>query len=131
MPLSTQLPFLYLSEDEIRGRGVFTSELISPESTIELCPVIILNEEDTKQIHQTHLHDYYFLWDIEKGTSAIALGYGSLYNHSDNNNAEFELDIEHNLIRFIAIKPITAGEEITVDYKGLKEEGNRLWFEPE
>ena len=128
MPLSTQLPFLYIAHDETKGRCIFTSEEISKGSIIEICPVIILDQNDTTVIHKTRLHDYYFVWDIEKYTSAIALGYGSLYNHDDNNNAEFEIDLNENVIRIIAQRQINTGEEITLDYKGLKEENNKLWF---
>jgi len=128
MPLSTQLPYLYIADDDNKGRSVFTSEDIEEGSIIEICHVVILNKKDTKIIHETHLHDYYFVWDIVKGTSAIALGYGSLYNHDDDNNAEFELDLIENVIRIIAQRKISAGEEITLDYKGHKEEGNKLWF---
>lgn len=128
MPLSTQLPFLFIVNEASKGRGVFTSEDISKGSIIEICHVIILNKEDTRMIHETHLHDYYFVWDIVKKTSALALGYGSLYNHDDNNNAEFELDLVEKVIRIIAQKQISSGEEITLDYKGHKEEGNKLWF---
>jgi len=128
MPLSTQLPFLYIIEDEEKGRMVCSSERIEKGSIIELCHVIILNEKDTKIIHETHLHDYYFVWDIVKNTSALALGYGSLYNHDDNNNADFELELIQKVIRIIAIREIEPGEEITLDYRGHKEEGNKLWF---
>lgn len=128
MPLSTQLPFLFISNDDEKGRGVFTSEDIAAGSIIEICPVIILNPNDTECIHKTFLHDYYFVWDIEVRSSALALGYGSLYNHSDDNNAEFEIDLIEKVIRIIAEKNIEAGAEITLDYKGLKEENNELWF---
>ena len=128
MPLSTQLPFLYVAHDDVKGRSVFTSEKIEEGSIVEICHVIILNKEDTRAIHETHLHDYYFVWDIVRGTSALALGFGSLYNHDDDNNAEFELDLIEKVIRIIAQRNIEAGEEITLDYKGHKEEGNELWF---
>ena len=128
MPLSTQLPFLYFLETEEKGRAVFSSEDIPRGTLIESAPVIILNAEDTARIHQTHLHDYYFTWDLDAKTSAIALGYGSLYNHSDTPNASFELDRTAKAIRFIAIQDIPANKEITVDYIALKDEGYNLWF---
>jgi SET domain-containing protein len=131
MPLSTQIPCLYIINNEQRGRSVLTSEHIPKDSIIEICPVIILSEEDTKNIHKTHLHDYYFVWDIEKGSSAIALGYGSLYNHSETPNAEIELDYSETCIRFIATRDIDNGEEITIDYIAAKDENIKLWFDPQ
>ena len=130
MPLSTQLPGLYYLETESKGRSVFTSEDIVEGSIIEVCPVIIINPEETQVIHKTHLHDYYFIWDIETGSSAIALGYGSLYNHDEHPNSEFELDRANLTIRFIALKNISAGTELTVNYIAAKEEGVKLWFDP-
>lgn len=122
-------PELYIIKDE-KGRGVYCREKLTKGSLIELCQVILLSSEDTQKIHKTRIHDYYFVWDISAGTSAIALGNGSLYNHSDNPNAEFELDIEFQLIKFTAIKDIEPGEEILVSYINKTEKDFELWFEP-
>ncbi len=130
MPLSTQLPGLYYLETESRGRSVFTSEDIVQGSIIEICPVIIISPEETQVIHKTQLHDYYFIWDMETGSSAIALGYGSLYNHSESPNVEFELDKSNQTIRFLALRNIQAGDELTADYIAAKDEGVTLWFDP-
>ena len=131
MMLTTQRPGLYIISQEIKKRCIFCVDDIVEGSIIEICPVIILGPEDTKLIHKTTLHDYYFVWDIEVGSSAIALGYGSLYNHSDEPNADFDIVPESNEIRFFATQDINAGTEIVIDYIGLKEEGSLLWFDPE
>ena len=123
-------PKLFVMTVEGKGLSVFAAEDIISDSIIELCQVIILNKEDTQAIHRTHLHDYYFIWDIEKGESAIALGNGSVYNHSEEANATFTLDHENRLISFYAIKDIAAGDEITIDYLPMKESGYELWFKP-
>ena len=130
MALTTQLPGLYLLEVEEKGRGVFCLEDISKESLIELCPVIIIPPKETAIIHKTSLHDYYFIWDIDANSSAIALGYGSLYNHSENANADFYSDKADHQIKIIASRDIPAGEEITINYISIKETGFELWFEP-
>lgn len=130
MSLTTQIPGLYILDTENRGRAVFCVENISKGSLIEICPVIVLNTKDTDLVHMTKLHDYYFVWDIDRGTSAIALGFGSLYNHSELPSAEFEIDMETKEIRFLALKDIPSGEEITIDYIAAKDEGGKLWFEP-
>ncbi len=130
--MSTQIPGLYILETEEKGRGVFTSVPISKGDLIESAPVIIINDEDRKVIHETKLHDYYFLWGNgpEKSTyhAAIALGYGSLYNHSKEANAEFVPVFEEEVIEFVATRDIEAGEEILIKY----DEGNHadfeLWF---
>lgn len=127
--MKTQLPGLYIVPTEAKGRSVFCVRDILEGSIIEICPVIILNAADTEAIHKTGLHDYYFVWDIEQNTSAIALGYGSLYNHSENPNADFDILPETEEISFFALRDIPAGEEITIDYIASKDEGIKLWFE--
>lgn len=106
---------------------MFTSEPITPGDLIEISPVVVLPAKDLKLIHQTHLHDYYFLW--EKSQCAIALGYGSLYNHAMNPNADYGMDYEDRSISFFAIRAIDAGEEITINYVSGGEEKTELWFE--
>ncbi|MFT4749987.1 MAG: SET domain-containing protein [Neolewinella sp.] len=122
----SSLPFLYLAPSLLGGRGVFTGAEIPAGTTIELAPVILLSAGDRKVVHKTHLHDYYFQWDGDR--AAIALGYGSLYNHSDGANAEFELDYDFDQIRFVAVQNIPAGAEITTDYRTGDPE-MKLWFE--
>ena len=104
--LKTQLPGLYILETESKGRGVYTSTSIPKGSLIEICPCILLSTSDTQKIHETLLHDYYFLWDTEKKTSVIALGFGSLYNHSRQPNAQFTLNYDDQTIVFVAIEEI-------------------------
>ena len=87
-------------------------------SFIEICPVIIISEADKKKIHKTFLHDYYFLWGIAEKQAAIALGYGSLYNHSYAPNAQFVAILEEESILIESILPIEAGSEITINYNG-------------
>ena len=129
--LNTQLPGLYIQDEPKKGRSVYCIQDIQKGDMIELCPAIILSRTDTEKIHTTGLHDYYFIWDLEEGSSAIALGYGSLYNHSSNPNAEFETDHDSRMIKIIAFRDIDAHEEICLDYtSGLKTE-HGLWFDPE
>ena len=124
----SSLPFLYISSSPIGGRGVFTGAQIPAGTTIELAPIILLSATDRKVVHETHLHDYYFQWDGDR--AAIALGFGSLYNHSDEANAEFELDYAFKQIRFVALQDIPAGAEITTNYR-TGDPSMELWFEKE
>lgn len=104
---------------------MFTGAEIPAGTIIELSPVILLSAEDRKAIHGTHLHDYYFQWDGDR--AAIALGLGSLYNHDDKANADFELDYEFRQIRFTALRLIKPGEEITTNYRN-GDPTMKLWF---
>ena len=118
------LPSLYVRPSPLGGRGIFTSALIPASGIVELAPVIELTAADRERIHATGLHDYYFIWGAG---AAIALGYGSLYNHSPSPNLDYELDYDFGQIRFSALRDIAAGEELLIDYKaGDEREG--LWF---
>ena len=120
-------PDLYIKDNPTTGRGVYTASAIPAGSVIELAPVILLSASDREVIHGTHLHDYYYTWDGDR--AAISLGYGSLYNHSDRANAEFELDYDARMIRFTALRDIRSGEEITTDYR-VGDPEMQLWFKP-
>ncbi len=126
--MSLHIPGLYIAESTGKGRGVFTAELLEPGDVIEICPVIVLSNRDLTAIHQTGLHDYYFLWGPQREQCAIALGYGSLYNHNDQPNAEIELDFAEENIVIRSVKPIQPGEEITIHYHSDPEFGGKLWF---
>jgi len=125
---STQIPGLYLLHHPKKGRGVYSANDIEKGSIIEVCPVIVFSKKDLKKIHLTSLHDYYFLWGKKRRKGAIALGYGSLYNHSENPNAEFEIDLENNEIRIICSTKISTGSEITISYTNAIKKDVKLWF---
>ncbi len=66
-------------------------------------------------IDQTLIYEYYFDWD---GDAALALGLGSLYNHSGTPNAEYIKDTQNDVVTVRAIAAIAAGEEIVFSYSG-------------
>ena len=68
--------------------------------------------------HDSTLHDYYFLWGDEENQCAIALGFGSLYNHDYEPNARYFVDPEEETMEIYATKEIFPGDEITVTYNG-------------
>ncbi len=127
--LLSQMPNLYILHHPEKGRCVHCAEDIPKGALIEICNVIVLSKEDATLIHKTHLHDYYFLWDEKIGSIGIALGYGSLYNHSSSPNAETESMIETDELRILATRDIPAGEEITFDYQGTMKD-TEIWFAP-
>ena len=118
---------LYIAYSETKGRGVYTAEMIAEGSVIEVCPVIIIPEGTRPILHRTVLHDYYFEWGEDRKSAAIALGYGSLYNHDADANAHIILDFDAQEIVFEAIIDILPGSEICIDYRGQDGSGV-LWF---
>lgn len=112
----------------LHGNGVFATADLQEGEIIEICPIILLDKKDTEIIDKTHLYNYYFSWQ-DKG-SAIALGYGSIYNHSYEPNATYEKDMERNVLVFKAIKTIQAFEEIIVNYNnGDPQNKTAVWFD--
>jgi len=93
----------------ISGSGVFAKENITPDTIIEKCPVLLL--DSLPQV----LVNYCFVWPKSK-SPALALGYGSLYNHSDSPNAKFTTDTKNKQILIRALTPIANGEEIFIHY---------------
>jgi SET domain-containing protein len=100
------------------GRGVFAKCDISPERIIEYCPVIEISAEHVPKLMMTNAVDYYFMWGDNLSAGAIALGYGSLYNHSYHSNATFCRKLKDKTIEIKAIRNIKKGEEITINYNG-------------
>lgn len=110
------------------GRGILSTQSIAEGELIERCPIIFLTEKDYPLAKQTTLLNYYFLNENED-RSAIALGYGSLYNHSYTPNATYKKYLEEGYIDFVAIKNIVPGEEITVNYNyGNPDDKKKLWI---
>ena len=116
-----------VKKSKIHNKGVFAKKNIRKNEVIEICNLIILNQKDTEIINKTSLYDYYFSWN-DKG-SGIALGNGSLYNHSYEPNAKYEKNFITNTLRIVALKSITAGSEITVNYNGNPKQKNKVWFD--
>jgi uncharacterized protein len=119
---------LYIAESPERGRGVYTAVPIKTGDLIEVCHIILIPKAQLPIIHKTVLHDYYFLWGEDLDECAIALGYGSLYNHTTFPNANFILDLYNNTIDIEAIEDIAPGQEITLNYHGEPGNTDELWF---
>jgi SET domain-containing protein len=124
-----RLPGIYFAPSEKGGRGVFSAIHISEGTLIEVCPMIVLPEEDFQKIHDSTLHDYYFLWGDEENQCAIALGFGSLYNNDYEPNARYFVDPEEETMEIYAIREIFPGDEITVTYNGHPDDKSLVWFE--
>ncbi|MCZ2260002.1 SET domain-containing protein [Sporosarcina sp. G11-34] len=111
------------------GRGIFATRDIKTGELIEVSPVLTSSKNDWKYLKKTVLYNYCFSWGENYEHTAIALGYGSLYNHSYTPNAEYKYNIDNLSIDFYAISDITDGQEITINYNESSEDDSPLWFE--
>ena len=110
-----------IAHSEGKGRGVFAAKKFRSGEIIEQAPVIVIPGRELQHIKDTVLNDYYFIWGQDQDklkTGAIALGYGSLYNHSYSPNATFIKKHKDLIIEFKALQDIEEGEEITINYNG-------------
>lgn len=112
-----------------KGRGVVAKRPFRAGETIERPPVIVIPASDAPKIRATSLAGYYFEWGEDCQQAAIALGYGSLYNHSYAPNARYVFRESEECLEFLALREIAAGEEITINYNNLEESAsNPLHF---
>jgi SET domain-containing protein len=123
------LASLFIGPAGSMGRGVFTSEDLEADLTIEISPVIVMGLEERKLLDQTLLHDYIFEWGEDQKQCCMALGYLAVYNHSYQSNCEYEMDFEANSIRVTTVRPIKAGEELFINYNGTWNDAKPLWFD--
>ena len=64
-----------------------------------------------------------------KGTSALGLGYASMYNHANPANMRYESALGSNAIMFIAVRYIEKDEELTINYNGREPLSTEdIWF---
>ena len=126
--MQMSFPKLYIQESAKRGRGVYSSVSFEVDDLIEICPVIVCPPSDYEHIHNSILHDFYFLWGKDYDHYAIALGYGSIYNHSSQPNAKMVMDLDKNTIDVYCIKAINPGDEILFDYQDHDQIKLELWF---
>ena len=122
MPLSHSAK-IEVRTTKAKGRSVFATAHIKAGEIIERVPVILVTWD---QIADSELYDYAFTWSKKK--VAIALGYGSMYNHSYDPNARYD-DIGKSTKVFSAIRDIQKGEEITVNYNGDPEVTDAVEFD--
>lgn len=111
------------------GRGVFAAQDIAQDEVIERCPAVVCKKEDKEFLRHTDLLYYYFRWDVAEDNhqAAIALGYGSLYNHSYTPNVLYKKIFTESTIEFVALRDIKSGEELFVNYNGDPKDQSPVW----
>lgn len=118
---------LYVADSPLHATGVFAGRDFAADEVIETAPVIVFPADQLEHVDQTSLHGYYFAWADDGG--GLALGFGSLYNHSFAPNARYETDWDGGVVVFSALVDIAADEEILINYNGDPESQEALWFD--
>ncbi|KAL1736663.1 hypothetical protein EV714DRAFT_198278 [Schizophyllum commune] len=105
-----------------KGRGVYAAREISSQTLLEISPVLLFDREEYAEHGRHTLLDHYtFVW--KDGRMALALGLGSLFNHSSAPNVSYVLEPLTESIRYTTTRRILLGEELCIFY------GHKLWFD--
>lgn len=122
---------LYLSTVAGKGRGVFCSAAILAGEIIEIAPVMIFSEADSKKLAETLIGDYTFTGALLPAdiaaragivtpdkASCFVMGLISYCNHRTVPNTVCSLESEYHTALFIlrAKQDIAPGEEICINY---------------
>ena len=109
--------YVEMKSSSIHGNGMFATCDIKADTVIERAPIIPIDR--TNDLTDTSLLRRY---DITyKDKHAVMLGYASIYNHKDTNNAEWDFDPDKDVLVIKSVKNIKKGDEIFVNY------GDKYW----
>jgi len=122
-------PYLFVENTAEKGRGVFTHERIPAHTVIEVSPVIVMEKADREHLDKTLLHDYIFVWGKDNDKCCMALGLIPIYNHNYKSNCEYFMDFDDDTIMIETLRVIEKGEELTINYNGDANDGERVWFD--
>ena len=102
---------IYIRQSRIAnaGRGVYARRDIKKDEIIEKCPIIEVPKHDVANLRESILVTYFFYFGKNKERLIIALGFGSIYNHTYEPNATYK--IKH-LLPFLNQKGLTLYQSI-------------------
>ncbi|KAF9481206.1 hypothetical protein BDN70DRAFT_912372 [Pholiota conissans] len=104
-----------------KGRGVYASRLIPRNTLVEVSPVLLFSKDEYEKYGKHTIIDHYsFKWP--DGRLALALGLGSIFNHSHSPNTSYTRDTKLDCIMYTTVHDVQPGEELCIYY------GDNLWF---
>ena len=101
-----------------KGRGVYARVFIPEGTVFERAPLLVMPAREALSEDSHVLPAYVF--EYGKNKVALALGFGSLYNHSYQPNARYD-DAAGQVKEYRAMRDIQPGEEITINYNGAED----------
>lgn len=102
-----------------KGLGVYAARAYHTGDVVERSPVVVFDLPAVGELpHEICVRMFNWQWLIDgsSGRQAIALGYGSLYNHGKVPNLRYVAVEGTHTLEFIALNDIAAGDELTIDY---------------
>ena len=136
-PSFTQSSLIEVRRDTSKGRGargVYARAPIPSGTEIERVPVILIPKaqvfgENLMSRNAARISWYVFSWNVptKREYVAVALGYGSIYNHSYTPNAVYACHAP-DAISYTALRDIEPGEEVTINYNGKPDDLSPMYF---
>jgi hypothetical protein len=127
-------PAVYIKDTGTpRGRGVFAGRAFNQGEVVEECPVVPFDPLPDRRLPQ-EIKRIVFGWanilGLKRLRPAIALGYGSMYNHSNPASLRCQGDAKRLVLQFIAVRDIAADEEMTINYNSIASSvsNDDAWF---
>lgn len=120
-------PAVRVARVDGKGRGVVATRAIAAGEVIERAPVVVIPVAHRADLERTVLDHYVYDWP--NGALAVALGSGSIYNHSYAPNATYVKRVDDGELEYIALVNIADGDEILVNYNGDPDDRTPLWFD--
>lgn len=128
-------PIIYITyTDPQIGKGVFAAQTFHKGDIVEICPVVIISGpfDELPPTLKKRIFNWHHLTKGADGPHGLALGYGSLYNHSDDPNLYYEAVDSESCLYFKAKRKIKPDEQLTINYDhayGNKGPVKNSWFE--
>ena len=96
--------------------------MIPSGTSIHEAPCIrgVKKEYENSMCHTVLEH---YLFNVASGDKLLALGYGSLFNHSGHPNVDYHVDAANLCIRYLSGHNIQTNKELCISYV------ENLWFE--
>lgn len=104
-------------ESSVHGYGVFATADLSSGELTEECYYLPLSDKFTDM--DEGLKDYVFAnnaLSVMRSSSAVVLGYGMIYNHSEQANVAYKENKKRRVFAFSALREVKCGEELLIDY---------------
>ena len=108
---------------DVHFRGVFATQNIAKDQIIEECPIVPLSNRSRYHNDPTIINYVYANKNCDCSECKnhgfiyyMVLGYGMLYNHEENPNAQWKFDYKEFIARLVALKDIEKLQEIFISY---------------
>jgi hypothetical protein len=91
----------------------------------------VVENGEVAALRKTLLRTYDFDWQVlaktKNPSTAIAAGYGGMYNHADHANLRYHADAVAVTLIFTAVRDISRDEQLTVNYNAKG--GGPVWHD--